>query len=283
MIRLPTAQPPQRTDGPGTSTPPNRRPGPLDGAIRHPQPRDRRPPSFSVGLGPGNGSTCRRPARALDNAIRPPVPRPRLEMSHRSLPRNLFGFPGFRRRSGRSDVPPASAAALGTRAAARPTCRTLGTDKPATPSALPVPSVQPATVNVPTIEPPSNTCSILTASTLACHPRIEAIWWPTHRWCNFIQARRGSPQRNRPGAMAQLVAHHTGSVGVRGSSPLSSTEIAGQDRSKTGPDLIFVSGPRLPPVLVLDPVCRNRRGRVCSCVHRDRTGGFDSNRLDQPP
>jgi hypothetical protein len=28
------------------------------------------------------------------------------------------------------------------------------------------------------------------------------------------------------GAMAQLVAHHTGSVGVRGSSPLSSTHIA---------------------------------------------------------
>src|SRR5699024_9830565 len=29
------------------------------------------------------------------------------------------------------------------------------------------------------------------------------------------------------GAMAQLVAHHTGSVGVRGSSPLSSTSTAG--------------------------------------------------------
>lgn len=28
--------------------------------------------------------------------------------------------------------------------------------------------------------------------------------------------------------MAQLVAHHTGSVGVRGSSPLSSTEITGR-------------------------------------------------------
>ena len=32
------------------------------------------------------------------------------------------------------------------------------------------------------------------------------------------------PRFDIPGAMAQLVAHHTGSVGVRGSNPLSSTE-----------------------------------------------------------
>ncbi len=115
VIRLPAVQLAQRTEGPGTSTPPNRRPGPLDGAIRHPQPPRSPPAEFSVGLGPGNGSTCRRPARALDNAIRPPVPRPRLEMSHRSLRRKPLDPCIFRRWSGRSDLPPTSAAALGTR------------------------------------------------------------------------------------------------------------------------------------------------------------------------
>src|SRR4051794_16094233 len=37
------------------------------------------------------------------------------------------------------------------------------------------------------------------------------------------------------GAMAQLVAHHTGSVGVRGSSPLSSTRENAVFRSRGGP------------------------------------------------
>lgn len=55
----------------------------------------------------------------------------------------------------------------------------------------------------------------------------------------ILRARRrgvtSSEHTTKHGAMAQLVAHHTGSVGVRGSSPLSSTITAGQ-----GPG-IFVS------------------------------------------
>lgn len=43
----------------------------------------------------------------------------------------------------------------------------------------------------------------------------------------ILRARRrgvtSSEHTTKHGAMAQLVAHHTGSVGVRGSSPLSST------------------------------------------------------------
>lgn len=48
----------------------------------------------------------------------------------------------------------------------------------------------------------------------------------------ILRARRrgvtSSEHTTKHGAMAQLVAHHTGSVGVRGSSPLSSTIIPGQ-------------------------------------------------------
>ncbi len=48
----------------------------------------------------------------------------------------------------------------------------------------------------------------------------------------ILRARRrgvtSSEHTTKHGAMAQLVAHHTGSVGVRGSSPLSSTITAGQ-------------------------------------------------------
>lgn len=44
----------------------------------------------------------------------------------------------------------------------------------------------------------------------------------------ILRARRrgvtSSEHTTKHGAMAQLVAHHTGSVGVRGSSPLSSTK-----------------------------------------------------------
>lgn len=144
-------------------------------------------------------------------------------------------------------------------------------NKPATPSALPIPSVQPPTRSHPAIEILSNACSIVTSFSVSCHPRIEAIWLPTHRWCNFIQARRGSPERNQPGAMAQLVAHHTGSVGVRGSSPLSSTEIAGQARSETGPDLFFVSDPAFTPRFC-SGFCLawcHLGGGVSRCVDRD--------------
>ncbi len=151
-------------------------PAPLDGAIRHPQPPRSPPTEFSVGLGPGNGSTCRRPARALDNAIRPPVPRPRLEMSHHFLretprvlvipaPLRLVGDTGDQRRLPPGQRPPQAAGLDAT-----PTRRTLGRGKPATPSALPVPSVQPASADAPTIEPTSNTCSIVAASVPAVTP-----------------------------------------------------------------------------------------------------------------
>ena len=42
---------------------------------------------------------------------------------------------------------------------------------------------------------------------------------------------RGCPLRRVRGAVAQLVAHHTGSVGVRGSSPLGSTPLSRENAS----------------------------------------------------
>lgn len=139
---------PASTEGrAGTSTPPNRRPGPLDGATRHPQPPRSPPAELSVGLGPGNGSTCRHPARALDSAIRPPAPRPRLEMSH--LPEQCCVATDFALRPDPRAVPAARPIPVQRSTPARKSVSrqaTAGhseTDKPATPSALPIPSVQP--------------------------------------------------------------------------------------------------------------------------------------------
>lgn len=56
------------------------------------------------------------------------------------------------------------------------------------------------------------------------------------------------------GAMAQLVAHHTGSVGVRGSNPLSSTIIPGQR-----PGIFCLRGKKRPEVDTNWPLIRAAR------------------------
>src|SRR4029079_16618399 len=49
-----------------------------------------------------------------------------------------------------------------------------------------------------------------------------------------VRPRQHVPSTPYQGAVAQLVAHHTGSVGVRGASPLSSTLAACADVSTVG-------------------------------------------------
>ncbi len=169
VIRLSVVQP-QPTEGPGTPTPPNRRPRP-DSTARPdiPSPRDRRPPSFQLAWGRATAppaaarpahSTTRSGPLSLDRASRCltiPCAKPLRALCIPS-PVRLIG--------GTADQ---------GRPARRQRRRTLnahplppGMGKPATPSALPLPGVQPASADVAVIEPTSNTCSIITTP----HPAV---------------------------------------------------------------------------------------------------------------
>lgn len=71
----------------------------------------------------------------------------------------------------------------------------------------------------------------------------------------ILRARRrgvtSSEHTTKHGAMAQLVAHHTGSVGVRGSSPLSSTSTSPRGRHSNLDLSVLDRPPRCSPSVLM--------------------------------